>query len=79
MSIRTATVVNASGAAIDRIEFNTIAARLGAMRLHPVTVDGATVAATVSDQTISVPLGRSLANGARRWSGSGTPRRCGAA
>ncbi len=71
----TATVVNASGGAIDRIEFNTIAARLGAMRLHPVTVDGSTVAATVSDQTISVPLGRSLADGARtvvriRYSGT---------
>ena len=61
----TATVVNASGGAIDRIDFNTIAARLGAMRLRPVTVDGSTVAATVSDQTISVPLGRSLADGAR--------------
>jgi len=29
-----------------------------------VTVDGAVVAATISDQTISVPLGKSVANGA---------------
>ena len=59
-----ATVKNTSGAAIDRIEFNTIATRLGGLRLQPTRVDGATVAATISDQTISVPLGKSLANGA---------------
>jgi hypothetical protein len=60
----TATVRNTSGAAIDRLEFNTVAARLGAIKLRPVLVDGATVAATISDQTISVPLGKSLGNGA---------------
>ena len=60
----TATVRNISGAAIDRLEFNTIAARLGAIALRPVQVDGTTVAATISDQTISVPLGKSLADGA---------------
>jgi aminopeptidase N len=59
----TATIRNTSGGAIDRIEFNTVAARLGGIRLQPVTVDGAPVAATISDQTIVVPLGRSLANG----------------
>lgn len=58
-----ATVRNTSGAAIDRLEFNTIAARLGAIKLRPVLVDGAAVAATISDQTISVPLGKSLVNG----------------
>jgi len=60
----TATVRNVSGAAIDHLEFNTIATRLGAIKLRPVTVDSATVAATISDQTISVPLGKSVANGA---------------
>ena len=59
-----ATVRNTSGAAIDRLEFNTIATRLGGLRLQPVRVDGVDVVATISDQTISVPLGKSLANGA---------------
>ncbi len=53
----TATVRNTSGGPIDRIELNTIAARLGGIRLHPVTVDGVAVPATISDQTIVVPLG----------------------
>ncbi len=59
-----ATIRNTSGGAIDRMEFNTIAARLGAMRLQPVTVDGVSVAATVRGQTIIVPLGRNLPIGA---------------
>ena len=59
-----ATIKNTSGAAIDRIEFNTIATRLGAIHLQPTRVDGATVPAAISDQTISVPLGKSLADGA---------------
>ena len=53
----TATIRNTSGGAIDRVELNTIAARLGAIRPGQVTVDGTTVAATISDQTIVVPLG----------------------
>lgn len=53
----TATIRNTSGGPIDRVELNTIAARLGAIRLQPVTVDGTVVAASVSDQTIVVPLG----------------------
>jgi hypothetical protein len=56
----TATVRNTSGGPIDRIEFNTIAAKLGAMRLGTVTVDGHAVTATVSGQTIVVPLGGTL-------------------
>jgi hypothetical protein len=59
-----ATIRNTSGASIDRIELNTIAARLGGMRLRLVTVDGHAVAATVSDQTIVVPLGGILPAGA---------------
>jgi len=53
----TATVRNTSGGPIDRIELNTVAARLGGMTLGTVTVDGQPVRATVSDQTIVVPLG----------------------
>lgn len=53
----TAIVTNTSGAEIDRIELNTIAARLGGIRLRPVTVDGVAVAASVAGQTIVVPLG----------------------
>ena len=37
----TATIRNTSGAPIDRIELNTVAARLGSIQLHSVTVDGA--------------------------------------
>jgi len=53
----TAIIRNTSGGPIDRIELNTVAARLGDIRLRPVTVDGTTVAARISDQTIIVPLG----------------------
>ena len=53
----TAVVRNTSGTEIDRIELNTIAARLGDIRLRPVTVDGVAVQATISGQTIVVPLG----------------------
>ena len=60
----TATIYNTSGGPIDRLNLNTIAARLGAMKLGPVTVDGVTVPASVSDQTIVVPLGGILPEGA---------------
>jgi aminopeptidase N len=53
----TAIIRNTSDVEIDRIELNTIAARLGNMRLRPVTVDGVAVPATVTGQTIVVPLG----------------------
>ena len=58
-----ATITNTSGGPIDRVELNTIAPRLGRMRLRPVTVDGVVVSATVSDQTIVVPLGGILPAG----------------
>jgi len=57
-------VVNTSGGPIDRLELNTIAARLGGMRLTAVTVDGTPRTATIDDQTIVVPLGGVLAAGA---------------
>ena len=50
----TAIITNTSGGEIDRIELNTIAARLGAIRLRPVTVDGVAVAASISGQTIVI-------------------------
>ena len=58
------TITNTSGGPIDRVELNTIAARLGAMHVRIVEVDGRRVSATVSDQTIVVPLGGVLAAGA---------------
>ncbi len=56
-------VRNDSGEPIDRVELNTIAARLGGMKLGAVTVAGKAVTATVSDQTIVVPLGGILGAG----------------
>jgi hypothetical protein len=48
---------NTSGGGIDRLELNTVMARLGALRLGTVTVDGRAVHPTLDDQTIVVPLG----------------------
>ena len=58
------TIVNDSGGPIDRLELNTIAARLGGIRLTAVSVDGIAVKATIDDQTIIVPLGGILRAGA---------------
>ena len=60
----TATITNTSGGPIDRVELNTIAARLGGMTLRYVEVDGGGVTRRVDDQTIVVPLGGILAEGA---------------
>ena len=59
----TMTVTNSSGGSIDRLELNTIAARLGGMAITLATVDGNAVHPTVSDQTIHVPLGGILTAG----------------
>ena len=56
-------IKNTSGAPIDRLELNTIAARLGSMKLGKVTSEGKAVAARVHDQTIHVPLGGILGPG----------------
>lgn len=56
----TTTIVarNDSTAAVDRIELNTIAARLGGtMTITSASVEGSPVTASVHDQTIWVPLG----------------------
>lgn len=55
---------NTSGGPIDRVELNTIAARLGGMTLRGASVDDQPVTATVDDQTILVPLGGLLPDGA---------------
>jgi aminopeptidase N len=57
-------VENESGDGIDRLELNTIATRLGAIRLSDVTVDGSAIGAAIDDQTILVPLGGILPDGA---------------
>jgi len=61
----TMTVTNTSGKAIDRLELNTVAARLGQMRIVLAQSDGRAVRPTVTDQTIHFPLGGTLAPGAR--------------
>ncbi|HET7472676.1 MAG TPA: hypothetical protein VFJ71_06095, partial [Candidatus Limnocylindrales bacterium] len=58
------TVTNTSGAAVDRLELNTIAARLGGIRITVATVDGKAVTPSISDQTIRLPLGGILDPGA---------------
>lgn len=62
----TTTIVarNDSGLDIDRVELNTIAPKLGAMTLTSATVDGSSVAVTVGEQTLRVPLGGILPSGA---------------
>ncbi|MBI2763791.1 MAG: hypothetical protein HYX54_08605 [Chloroflexi bacterium] len=55
---------NESGGPIDRVELNAIAARLGRMTISGTTVDGLAVTASVDDQTITVPLGGILPDGA---------------
>lgn len=60
----TITALNQSGAGIDRLELNTVMAPLGGLRLRATTVDGRTVTPAIDDQTIVVPLGGVLPDGA---------------
>ena len=53
-------LVNRSRGPIDRLELNTVTARIGSLRLGAVTVDGTAVEPVVDDQTIVVPLGGTL-------------------
>jgi hypothetical protein len=57
-------VTNESGEGIDRLELNTIAARLGGIKVTESTVEGERVRTRVKDQTLVMPLGRVLADGA---------------
>jgi hypothetical protein len=59
----TLVATNRSGSGIDRLELNTIAARLGGLRMRAATVDGRAVRVTRSDQTLIVPLGGVLPQG----------------
>jgi aminopeptidase N len=63
-AISTMVVTNASGGPIDRLELNTVAARLGRLRIASLSVDGVGVRPKVTDQTILVPLGGVLPDGA---------------
>jgi hypothetical protein len=56
-------VTNNSGDGIDRLELNTIAARLGDLRITEATVDDAKVRVSIKDQTLIVPLGGVLPDG----------------
>lgn len=60
----TINVRNASGRSIDHIELNTVTARIGSLRLRSVTVGGKSTQVRIDDQTIVVPLGGTLPNGA---------------
>jgi len=57
------TVRNTSGGSIDRLELNSLAGALGAMRIQDARVDGQPVDVDVIDQTILVPLGGVLPAG----------------
>ena len=58
------TITNASGGPIDRLELNTVTPRLGRLRIRSLTVDGLAARPTITDQTIIVPLGGILPDGA---------------
>jgi hypothetical protein len=57
-------IVNRSGGPIDRLELNTVMARIGRLWIAAASVDGQAVTPTVSDQTIILPLGGILPDGA---------------
>ncbi|NJD29049.1 MAG: M1 family metallopeptidase [Chloroflexi bacterium] len=58
------TITNESGDGVDRVELNTITGPLGNLRLGAVLVEDQPVAAAVNAQTILVPLGGVLPDGA---------------
>lgn len=57
-------ITNRSGDGIDRLELNTIAASLGSIKVTAATVDDVKVKVRVHDQTLIVPLGGVLPDGA---------------
>lgn len=59
----TMAVTNRSGGPIDRLELNTIAARLGDLRITAASVAGSAVDVGVDDQTLVVPFGGVLQAG----------------
>jgi len=57
-------VTNESGEGIDRLELNTVAARLGGIEVTESSVDGKRVKTRVNDQTLIMPLEGVLPDGA---------------
>jgi hypothetical protein len=57
-------ITNRSGGPVDRLELNTVLARIGALRIAWASVDGRPVTPVVDDQTIRLPLGGVLRDGA---------------
>jgi hypothetical protein len=57
-------ITNTSGGPIDRLELNTVAARLGGGLKVVASVEGVPVTPTIDDQTLIVPLGGVLPDGA---------------
>jgi hypothetical protein len=57
------TIENTSGGPIDRLELNTIVARLGGLQVRAASVAGKAVKVTVDDQTLVMPLGGVLPDG----------------
>ena len=51
------TITNRSGGPVDRLELNTIAARLGGLRVRGASVASKAVNVSVDDQTLVMPLG----------------------
>ncbi len=56
-------IQNTSGHGIERIDFNLVPAQIGKLRNLSVQVDGVTVRAVKTGETIKVPLGRTVAAG----------------
>jgi hypothetical protein len=56
-------LVNTSGGPIDRLQLNTVAAKLGNLRNLRARVDGESVKASKIGQTLKVPLGRTVSSG----------------
>jgi hypothetical protein len=64
--LETATLLrirNDSGGDIDRLELNTVAAKLGGLQITEATVDDSPVKVRIEGQTLVVPLGGILPNG----------------
>ncbi len=57
-------LTNESGDGIDRLELNTVAARLGGITITESSVNGEPVRVRVDDQTLIMPLGGVLPDGA---------------
>jgi len=57
-------VANSSGGPLTRLEFNTVAAKLGRMHLISASVDGTSVSPNIAGQTLTITLPSTLAENA---------------